>query len=227
MSNESKGVRVTSEYTYFTAIFVGMLVAANILAVKPVAVAGGIVPAGVVTYALTFLVTDTVGEVWGRERTQHLVWAGFVTSLLVAVFVRIAIWAPGAPFWQDQPAFVRILGVNMRLVIASMIAYLVSQSHDVWAFHALRRLTGGKHLWLRNNASTLVSQFLDTAIFITLAFYGVWGGWDVIWPAIVGQYLVKVIIALLDTPFIYAAVWWVRRALRKKESCLVAIENSG
>ena len=88
---------------------------------------------------------------------------------------------------------------------------MVSQHLDVWIFHKLKQITNGKHLWLRNNLSTLTSQFIDTTIFITISFYGVFP----ILPAIFGQYLIKVIIALLDTPIVYLAVLTIRKYINK------------
>lgn len=201
-------------FTYYAVIFSGLLVIANVLAVKPVAIFGTVVPAAVITYAITFAITDTVNEIWGAKRSAQLVSAGFVVSIVVAVFIRIAIWMPAADGWEGIQAFADMLGGNIRIVIASMIAYLVSQFHDVWAFSYWRKVTSGKHLWLRNNASTIVSQFIDSTLFITVAFYGVWGGMDIILPAIIGQFTVKIVIALVDTPFVYGMVWWTKRKLK-------------
>ncbi len=116
--------------------------------------------------------------------------------------------APAASFWQDQEAYQAVLDSNLRLTIAGMVAYLISQYHDVWAFHFWKRQTAGRHLWLRNTASTMVSQLLDTLIFVTIAFYGVIPH---LGAMIVGQYLVKLLIALLDTPLVYGLVWLIRR----------------
>lgn len=196
-------------FLLLATLFSGLLVISNILAVKPVEVSGGvIVPAAVLAYALTFPITDAISEVWGRKRANALVLAGFVTSLVAAVMVRLAIWMPSAPFWTLQEAFQEILSSNFRIVAASMTAYLISQFHDVWAFSFWKKMTGGRHLWLRNNASTAVSQLLDTVIFITLAF---WGVWPSILPVIIGQFTVKILIALADTPLVYLLVGWLRR----------------
>ncbi|MEW6662517.1 MAG: queuosine precursor transporter [Bacillota bacterium] len=190
-------------------LFAGLLVIANVLAVKPVPIGSTIVvPAAVIAYALTFPITDAVTEIWGRERANALIWSGFVASLLAAALVRLALVMPWAPFWPMQEAFQAILGANLRIVAASMAAYLVSQLHDVWAFSFWRQRTGGKYLWLRNNLSTMVSQMLDTVIFITLAFYGIW---PQLLPAILGQYLIKVVIAVIDTPLVYLLVGWLKR----------------
>ncbi len=101
-------------------------------------------------------------------------------------------------------------GDGSRIVAASMVAYLISQLHDVWAFLFWRRVTAGKHLWLRNNLSTIVSQFLDSIIFITLAFAGTVAN-AVLVNMIISQYLVKIILVLADTPFCYLAVRWARK----------------
>jgi uncharacterized integral membrane protein (TIGR00697 family) len=196
-------------FLFLASLFTGLLVIANVLAVKPVSLGGGIVvPAAVLAYALTFPITDVVSEIWGKQRAQALVWAGFFTSLVVALLIHLAVSLPAASFWEANQAFTDVLSANMRIVLASMAAYLVSQLHDIWAFSYWKKKTGGKHLWLRNNASTVTSQFLDTSIFITLAFYGVW---PAILPVIFAQFFVKVIIALLDTPLVYLLVAGLKR----------------
>jgi len=196
-------------FLLLASIFSGLLVISNVLAVKPVAVGGGIiVPAAVLAYALTFPITDAICEVWGRKRANALVLAGFATSLVTAAMIRLALWMPAASFWTMQEAFGDLLSSNFRIVAASMVAYLISQFHDVWAFSYWKKVTGGKHLWLRNNASTVVSQLLDTVIFITLAF---WGVWPEILPVIIGQFTVKILIAFADTPLVYLLVGWLRR----------------
>ncbi|PIZ54623.1 transporter, partial [Candidatus Uhrbacteria bacterium CG_4_10_14_0_2_um_filter_41_7] len=103
-----------------------------------------------------------------------------------------------------------------RITVASFIAYLISQHHDVWAFHFWKKKTNGKHLWLRNNASTVVSQLIDTVVFTFIAFYGVLP----IVPLILGTWVVKILIALIDTPFIYGAVWIMDKIKPKEEEIL-------
>ena len=120
--------------------------------------------------------------------------------------VKIAIAWPPAPFWTGQAAFQTTLQLTERIVLGSLVAYVVSQNWDVRVFHKLKEMTDGRHLWLRNNVSTMTSQALDTVIFITIAFYGVLP----VVPMIIGQYIVKLLIAALDTPFIYG-VRWARR----------------
>lgn len=117
---------------------------------------------------------------------------------------------PPADFWEGQDAYNAILGSVPRIVLASMVAYLVSQHHDVFAFHFWRRLTNGRFLWLRNNASTMVSQGIDTVLFITIAFAGT-VPLDILGSMLATQYVIKLLIAVADTPLCYALVKLVRR----------------
>jgi uncharacterized integral membrane protein (TIGR00697 family) len=130
---------------------------------------------------------------------------GFYMSIVMVVVIFLGRLLPAAPFWQHQGAYEIILGSTPRIVLASMIAYLISQNHDVWAFHWLKKKTEGKHLWLRNNGSTVASQLIDSVLFIGIAFAGTYP-MKTIAVMIASQYLVKVVIAFLDTPFCYLLV---------------------
>ncbi len=201
--------RLESYLALLACIYAGSLVLAAVMASKIIVVGPIVVPAGVLAYCLTFLITDVISEVWGKERAQTVVMGGFITLVLVFVLTGISILWPPAPFWPHQQAYKTILGSSARIMVASLAAYLFSQYHDVWAFHFWRRLTTERYLWLRNNASTVVSQLLDSVVFITIAFYGTMP----LAPLIVGQWVVKVGIALLDTPFVYLLVYLLRRRL--------------
>ena len=184
---------------FLVATFASLVVIANFTAVKITTIAGLAVPAAVVAYSVTFLLTDMLSEFYSKREAHRAVWAGFYANLLLVAVVAVAVYLPPAPFWKHQQAFEALFSPVPRIVLASMLAYLVSQHFDVLAFHFWRQLTGGRYLWLRNNASTMVSQFIDTSIFITVAFYGLFP----VAPMITGQYVVKLGIALLDTPFMY------------------------
>jgi uncharacterized integral membrane protein (TIGR00697 family) len=192
------------------AVFAGCLVGSAVLAVKPVSLFGLTFPAGVLAYAVTFACTDVISEIWGRQRGQQVVLAGFFALAVFYGLAWLAIALPPAGFWKGQPAFGSVLGSTLRIVIASLVAYLVSQMGDLILFHRIRLQTKGRWLWLRNNGSTMVSQAIDTALFITIAFAGVFP----VIPMMIGQYLVKLAIAAADTPFVYAAVWLIKRPAR-------------
>jgi uncharacterized integral membrane protein (TIGR00697 family) len=132
---------------------------------------------------------------------------GFVALLVVCLLVQISLVWPRAPFWEHDQAYQTILGSTPRIIVASFAAYLLSQFHDVWAFHFWKSKTGAQHLWLRNNLSTVASQFIDSIVFIAIAFYGVLP----IGPLIMGQWIIKLSISLLDTPVVYTIVWMLRR----------------
>jgi len=183
------------------AVFIMSLLVANVVAGKVVDLFGFIVPAAVVAYGITFLCTDVINEIWGKKEAQKTVKLGLKIQLASTVLILLAIWLPPAVFAVDfNVAFKTVLGQNVRVVFASLTAYTISQAHDVISFNFWRNKTKGKHKWLRNNASTLVSQIIDTAIFITIAFWGLVP--NLLWM-IISQYIVKAIIALLDTPFFY------------------------
>lgn len=197
-------------YVLLAALFAGSLVTANLIATKIVTVWGLFVPAGVLAYSITFAVTDVICEVWGRRATQAVVHAGFIVLVASWALVALAIRLPAAPFWQAQEAYAGVLGQANRIIFASLVAYAVSQSLDVWGFQRLKELTRGRALWLRNNLATAASQTVDSALFVFIAFYGQ----APVLHLIAGQLAVKYVIALVDTPVVYAGVWLVRSRLR-------------
>lgn len=181
-------------------IFITSLLIANVVSAKIVTFGGLVIPAAIVAYPLTFLMTDVIGEIWGKEQANETVKLGFICQLISLILIGLAIILPVAPFADNQAEFKGIMAQSFRVVAASLVAYYCSQSWDVWVFHKIREKgTGNK--WLRNNLSTMTSQIIDTAIFITIAFVG---SVPNIWVMIGSQYLIKCIYALLDTvPFYY------------------------
>lgn len=214
------------------AVFVTALVTAQLIAVKvlalplptslPIIGSTIIVPAGVLAYALTFLASDCYAELYGRRPAQVVVNIAFVMNLVMLGLVWLAIGLPGSETGVDPTAFASVLSPSTNIVAGSLIAYLVSQNWDVIAFHKLGEWTDGHYLWLRNIGSTASSQFIDTVLFIALAFYlaprllgtGQPLPLVVLGQLILGQYLLKLLIALLDTPVVYAVV----RAVRARQA---------
>ena len=198
--------KTETNLTFLNCLFITSLLVANVVASKVVTFWGLVVPAAIVAYPLTFLMTDVIGEIWGKEEANKTVKIGVVCQLASLLMIGIAILLPVAPFADNQAEFKSILGSSFRVVFASLIGYVCSQSWDVWIFHKIRDAYIKKHgstkggRWIWNNASTMTSQIIDTAIFITIAFIGVVPN---IWSMILSQYLVKFVYALLDTPFFY------------------------
>ena len=182
---------------------------------------------GILTYPLTFLITDVVSEIWGERRANFMVMIGFFMSVLMLGIVTLALVVPAHIYWvaPDNPfgytnveeysnAFESVFSVNGKLLFGSMLAYMVAQLLDVKLYHFWRNLTNGKHLWLRNNGSTMISQLADTAIVNSILFY--WGfGWE-FWQGVTVMltiYFYKLMIALIDTPLIYLGVNIMKRLL--------------
>jgi len=189
---------------YPIALVSALVIMANIFANKIVMFGPFTVPAGVIVFSMTFFITDLISEKWGKKYAMKAVWAAFFSSLVLIISVYIVInWQP-APFAVEiSEMMAKVLALTPRITIAGFIAYIVSQNHDVWAFHFWKKKTKGKHLWFRNNASTFISQLIDSVLFVTIAFYGLFP----IWPLILGQWIVKIIIAAIDTPFMYISIW--------------------
>jgi len=186
----------------------GMIVLAiilcNIQVLKIVEMFGLVATLGNILYGSIFFATDVLGEVYGKREAKRGVWLGFAALIVTTVVMQLAIRFK--PHESDfiQPALQQIFSLLPRIAAASLTAYVISQLHDVWAFHFWKARTRGKHLWLRNNASTWVSQLIDTVVFTFIAFVGVFPR-SVLLQICLTTYLFKLIVAAVDTPFIYAA----------------------
>lgn len=171
-------------------------------------------PGAAVCYALTFLCTDVIGEIWGKEQANVVVKWGFCGQILATLLIVLTQFLPAADPAM-QTSYEMLLGQNWVFVTGSLVAYIVSQKWDVWFFHKIRDKYIAKHgstkrgRWIWNNASTMTSQIFDTVIFIGISF-GIGFGWfwnKEMWPTLgammVGQYVFKFILAMLDTPVFY------------------------
>lgn len=202
-------------YSVFMALFVTFVILTNTVGVKLFEAFGRILPVSIIWFPLTFLITDIVSEMYGAKRARFLVIMGFTMSLLLLGFSQIGINLRPSGVYAADEAYINIFGPVWRLLFASMAAYLLAQMVDVNLFHFWKRLTKGKHLWLRNNASTMVSQFVDTFTVNTIFLYknpAVFTG-DIgdLANIILSVYVLKVAIAALDTPFCYLGVWAVEK----------------
>lgn len=186
---------------YIIGMFASFTVITNIIASKIVVFGPFTVPAAVLVYSTTFLLTDFLSELYSEKEAIKAVFIGFISNIVLVISIWVAVQWQGAPFWGGQAAFESIFGIVPRIVLGSMIAYIVSQNLDVKIFMFFKNKYP-KHLWLRNNAGTMVSQLVDTFIFITIAFYGT-TSLEILLSLVVGQYIVKWIIAIFDTPFLY------------------------
>jgi uncharacterized integral membrane protein (TIGR00697 family) len=184
---------------YLIALFPASLIIAGIVGTKIFQIGPFATSGSVILFSITFLITDILDEFYGKSVALKAVWAGLICYCLAVMTYWISIQIPGASFWAKGEAYTAILGGSSRLIIASLVAYVITQYSDVWIFDFYKKKHGKKNLWVRNNVSTMTSQLVNTIIFTVIAFLGV----APIMKMIVGTYVVKWFIALLDTPMMY------------------------
>jgi len=196
------------------------MVICNIQVLKTVVLFGMIGTIGNVLYGTTFLVTDILNEIYGKKEARKAVWIGFVTTIAVMVIMQISL--KFIPHESDfaQGALQTIFGIFPRVVLGSLTAYVLSQFHDVWAYQVWKKkFPKDTQIWIRNNASTMVSQAIDTVVFCLIAFWGVFPA-GIFWSILLTTYLFKWVVAAADTPFIYIAVWLHKNKKIPKETDL-------
>lgn len=194
-----------------TSLFVSSLILSNILGAKVIAIGKVAIPGGIICYALTCLLSDVIGERYGREQSHKVLLYGFVCQVLCSCLIVLTLALPALDR-EIGDAFNIALKNSWWFIVASLTAYLVSQSANIMVFHSLRDkliFNGNKHRWIWNKASTLMSQALDTAVFILIAF-GLGLGFvfepstrQIMLQMMLWQYLIKTILAAIDTPFFY------------------------
>lgn len=202
-------------YLALAALFIASLVTTNLIANKFVTVDLGfkefVISAGMIPYPFTFLITDILSEIYGKRKTTNVVITGFFATL----FVLLILWL-GSVFPAIEQSHVTnevydtVFANSYRVVFSSMLAYLVAQFADLKLFHFWKNLTNGKHLWLRNNASTIVSQLLDTILVVGVLFVG-----KMTFPEMAvlvkDGWMYKILFALVDTPVMYLVVFILRK----------------
>ena len=175
-----------------------------------------VIPAGLIAFPATFLATDLISELFGRRKAQLVVWVGFGVNMFMLILMTVNYHLPDAEgISGGLHLFDGIYHYMVGNTLASMIAYLTAQTIDVRLFHFWKRKTRGRHLWLRNNASTMVSQLVDsTAIISILYLSGNLGdsvtGFSAVAILILNSYIFKFFAALIDTPIVYALVSWLK-----------------
>ncbi len=188
------------------------IVLANIFVTKQITLFGIAATGGNVVYGAVFLSTDLLAEHYGKSEAKKAVYLGFGAALFYTVMSQLVLlYEASSADWGAAAGMASIFAAAPSIIIASLVAYLLSQFHDIWAFHLIREKTGGRFLWLRNNGSTWVSQAIDSVVFASLAFLllpMIFGGENALPLAVVGEivlstYLLKILVAAIDTPFIY------------------------
>tara|TARA_X000000950_G_C13851818_1_gene634809 strand:- start:997 stop:1701 length:705 start_codon:yes stop_codon:yes gene_type:complete len=223
----------TKIFSILMSIFVVTLVLTNIIGTKifllfdqtfPNGLFGSplALTAGIITYPITFLVTDVTSEIFGKAKASLMVLVGFFCSLLSLVIITIVlnltpskVWLTGTAYSTLDEivlAFETVFSLPGVLIFASMSAYLIAQLIDVNIFHFIKKITNSKYLWLRNNISTMVSQLIDTIIVNTIFLYfGMGLSFEIVYKIIIANYIIKLIFAAIDTPIVYLIVNFIRK----------------
>ncbi len=192
---------------YLTSLF-----ASNTLGLKVVPFLGTHISTAIFMFPFVFITTDVIGEVYGRRMARFFVYAGFLSTALFILYSVLSFlppWAEAGAWAMDS--YNTIFGVSLRIAIASLVAFIVGEYQDVITFFFVKDRLGDKYFWLRSNISNLWSQFLDTVLFMTIAFYGVYAN-DVLLGLIVTWWLFKVGVGVLYTPLSYLGIYLLRKA---------------
>ena len=203
-------------FLILAGIFIAALVSCNLIFQKffswtPFGLYTFEISVGILPYPVTFLVTDIISELYGKRKADQVVISGLIASVFVSLLVLLANAVPQTS-WSpvSNETFSTVFGLNGPAVFASMVAYLSAQFIDIRIFHFWKKKTNGRHLWLRNNGSTIASQLVDTgAVLLLLCSFDVIA-WERFGGLLVNGFLFKMLIALLDTPLFYAAVCYLK-----------------
>lgn len=216
MTNENKNLAFNI-YLILASVFIASLVVSNLIFQKFFSFNflgwyNFEISVGILPYPITFLVTDLISEIYGKKKANQVVIAGIFASVFSLLFIMISDMSH-ATEWSpvNNETFHTVFGLSSLAVFASMMAYLVAQFIDIRIYHFWKVKTKGKHLWLRNNFSTISSQFLDTfTVLFLLCSFGVIE-WELFGILLLNGFLYKLLIAFLDTPVLYFFVFLFRK----------------
>jgi len=202
----------TTKRDIIYALYITFMVLVNTIGSKIISLAGVRVSVGIFFMPILFVATDIVGEVYGEKEVKTFVNISIVMLVIMLAMTRLCIAIAPNANWPYQNEYSIIFGSSLRMTIASIVGFAVSQKLDVVLFAAIRRITGEKHLWIRNNVATIICQFLDTVIFDFIAFWHLTPDYTVsfLFTLIIPYWLFKVLFALLDTPICYLGVRWLK-----------------
>ncbi len=197
-------------FVIIACLFVSSLLLSNIIAGKLITITGVVLPGAVILFPLAYIIGDVLTEVYGFRKARLVIWTGFVCNLLMVGVFYLVLAIPSPGFFAGGDAFALVLGMAPRIVMASLLAYVAGEFCNAIILSKLKMFTEGRFLWLRTIGSTLVGEGLDTAIFITLSFWGTLPT-AVLLQMMFFQYLFKVTYEIVATPLTYAVVGWLKR----------------
>ena len=213
-------------YRFFgkTGLFIWMGVAvliANIQVMKTISVFGFVTAMGNIIYATTYLASDILNEIYGKKEAKRAVILGFFVMIFFTIVVQLTLLFKPDATDTMSPALQQVFGILPRIAVASLTAYIISQLVDIWLYALIKKVTNGKHLWLRCNSSGFLSQLIDNITFTWIAFVGLFGlfgwgqvfEWGIIIQIFITSLIIKYIVSICDTPFLYFAVWMKKKGM--------------
>ncbi len=210
------GILLTYRFFGRTGLYAWVPIAviiANIQVLKTIELFGVTSSLGNIVYATSFLATDILSENHGKKDAAKAVGIGFIALASLTIFMNIALVFEPASVDFAQDSMATLFSLLPRIALASFVAYGISQMHDVWAYAFMKsRRPGTRWIWLRNNLSTMVSQAIDSLIFVTIAFAGIMPA-NEFWQIVVSTYVLKWIVAAADTPLVYLAAGWKKKGI--------------
>ena len=211
-------MRITHRFVIITAIFITCLITANIIVIKPLNLGFSVIdipvplPAAVIIFPLSYIVGDILTEVYGYRMARRVIWLGFLCNLIAVIAIWLGQILPPNPMWEGQQAYEMTLGYVPRILLASFVAYLVGEFSNSFVLAKMKIRTKGRWLWTRTIGSTVIAQLLDAAVFIPLAYIGLFESKFII-VASIALWIAKVLYEIIATPLTYAVVSY----LKKKE----------
>ncbi|MEK6896953.1 MAG: queuosine precursor transporter [Nanoarchaeota archaeon] len=198
-------------FSIISTLFVATIMISNTVATKLFSLGPLIFTGGVLIFPITYIFGDILTEVYGYARSRKIIWTGFVALIFMSLIYWIVGFLPPAPTWPNQEAYVAILGSVPRIVLASIIGYWAGSFSNSFVMAKMKLRTKGKHLWTRTIGSTIVGEGVDTALFVSIAFYGVVSG-GILVLAILSGYAFKVAYEIIATPITYKIVGFLKKA---------------
>jgi uncharacterized integral membrane protein (TIGR00697 family) len=207
-------------YDYILGLFVAILLISNIASVKAVRIAlpfsdwAFTFDGGTLLFPFSYIFADILTEVYGYERSRRVIWTGFIGLGLMAVLIWLVGVIPPDPLWEQQKAYEAVLMTAPRIAMASILAYFIGEFTNSFILSRLKIITQGKHLWMRTIGSTLAGELIDSAIFVYLAFWGIWEH-SLIFTVFISNYIFKTLYEIAATPLTYAVTGWLKRVERE------------
>lgn len=208
---KSKHEKVYQYYDVILVIFVAVLLISNVASSKILDFGPFTFDGGTILFPISYIFGDILTEVYGYGKARRVIWLGFMAAFLMAITFIVVQHLPPAADWSNQEAYEAILGWTPRIVLASLIAYLFGEFSNSYILAKMKIKTKGKHLWARTIGSTIVGEFLDTIIFVFIAFYGQLPN-SLLFTILISNYIFKSGVEIAFTPLTYKIVGFLKKA---------------